>query len=163
MLKDRSTMVEESAPGLVYSNLNIWVGKSGFATEDNIADPVIVFRVAKVWLTENCIDENSISLYRYSGGKWNALNTGKICEDDSYVYFEAETPGFSPFAIAADVDDGAVTDNTDPAEEVYDSGNDMVLSYEELPVSESKSIPGISMVTSVCILIFACLFRKRKN
>ncbi|NPE30830.1 PGF-pre-PGF domain-containing protein, partial [Methanococcoides sp. SA1] len=163
VLKKRSAMVDESAPGRVYSNLNIWVGRSGFATERNIAHPVIGFSVSKVWLTENGIDENLIALYRHSEGKWNALNTEKVGEDDSYIYFEAKTPGFSPFAIAADVDDGAVTDNVDSADEVSNSGNDMILSDEELPVSESNSIPGISIFTSVFVLVFACLFRKRKN
>ncbi|UGV40040.1 TIGR04279 domain-containing protein [Methanococcoides orientis] len=117
VLKNRSSMVDVSAPGLVYSNLNIWVGKAGFATEDNIADPVIGFRVAKDWLTENGIDENSIALYHHSEGKWNDLNTEKVGEDGSYIYFEAETPGFSPFAIAADVADSVVTDNTGSIEE----------------------------------------------
>ncbi|AKB85330.1 PGF-pre-PGF domain-containing protein [Methanococcoides methylutens] len=108
VLKSRSAMVDASAPGIVYSNLNIWVGKSGFATEDNIADPVIGFSVAKDWLAENDVGEDSIILYRHSENRWNALNTGKIGEDGSYIYFEAETPGFSPFAIVADIGNGAL-------------------------------------------------------
>ncbi|MEL4304390.1 PKD domain-containing protein [Methanococcoides sp. LMO-2] len=123
VLKNRSSMVDTTVHGTVYSNLNIWVGKSGFATEDNIADPVIGFSVSKEWLSENDIDENSIVLYRYSEGKWNALNTGKIGEDVLYLYFEAETPGFSPFAIAAEVDDGLVNDVTVLTEEESGSIN----------------------------------------
>ncbi|WP_440951907.1 PGF-pre-PGF domain-containing protein [Methanococcoides sp. FTZ1] len=110
VLKDMSEMVDESAPGEIYRYINIWVGKSAFATEDNIADPVIGFSVAKEWLTENGINEDSIVIYRHNSGRWNALNVEKIGEDNSYVYFEAETPGFSPFAIATDVDDEEVAD-----------------------------------------------------
>ncbi|MDR6223369.1 PGF-pre-PGF domain-containing protein [Methanococcoides alaskense] len=164
VLEKRSSMVDESAPGLVYSNLNIWVGRSGFATESNIAHPVIGFSVSKAWLTENGIDENSIALYRHSEGKWNALDIQKVGDDDdSYIYFEAKTPGFSPFAIAAEVDDEILTDNTTSEEEFSNSVNDTEPIEEELPVTESNSIPGISIFTSVFVLVFACLFRKRKN
>jgi len=40
-------------------------------------------------------------MHRYSQGKWNALNTTKTGEDDQYIYYEAITPGFSPFAITS--------------------------------------------------------------
>ena len=40
-------------------------------------------------------------MHRYSQGKWNALNTTKTGEDDQYIYYEAKTPGFSPFAITS--------------------------------------------------------------
>ncbi|MBN2110633.1 MAG: PGF-pre-PGF domain-containing protein, partial [Methanosarcinaceae archaeon] len=45
------------------------------------------------------IDEASITLNRYSDGSWNGLPTESIGSDDNYLYFEARTPGFSPFAI----------------------------------------------------------------
>ncbi|MCM1986886.1 NosD domain-containing protein [Methanococcoides seepicolus] len=163
VLKNRSAMVDESAPGVVYSNLNIWVGRAGFATEDNIADPVIGFSVAKEWLIGNGIDENSITLYRHNEGKWNALNTMKIGEDDSYIYFEAETPGFSPFAIAGEVDDGTVTDNTISDDELSNPGDDTESVEEDIPTAESNDIPGFSIFTSVFVLVFACLSQKRKN
>ncbi|WP_445475396.1 PGF-pre-PGF domain-containing protein [Methanococcoides methylutens] len=167
MLKDRSSIVDESAPGIVYGNFNIWVGKAGFATENNIADPVIGFRVAKEWITENRINVNSIVMYRHNEAKWNALNTEKIGEDDSYIYFEADTPGFSPFAIAADIDAEALTDNTVSEDEISDSDTDTdanTQSVEENDTeTESNGIPGFSIFTSVFVLAFACLFRKRKN
>ena len=148
VLKSRSSMVDTTVPGTVYSNLNIWVGKSGFATEDNIADPVIGFSVSKEWFSENGIDENSIVLFRYSEGKWNALNTGKIGEDVLYLYFEAETPGFSPFAIAAEVDDGPVNDVTVLTEEesgsinVSSTSTITETSVEKENVTESEEATG---------------------
>ncbi len=30
---------------------------------------------------------------------WQSLNTEKVREDENYVYFKAETPGYSSFAI----------------------------------------------------------------
>ncbi|WP_244602161.1 PGF-pre-PGF domain-containing protein [Methanococcoides methylutens] len=86
----------------------------------------------------------------------------KIGEDDSYVYFEAETPGFSPFAIAADVEDGSSINTDDPSDDIYDSDN-AGASEEEPTTDEPNGIPGISPVTSILILVFACIFRKGKN
>ncbi|NPE27304.1 PGF-pre-PGF domain-containing protein [Methanococcoides sp. SA1] len=164
VLKDKSTMVDEVAPGLVYSNLNIWVGNVGFATEDNIAYPVIGFSVSKEWLVENGINEDSIALYRYSDGKWNNLNTIKIGEDVAYLYFEAETPGFSPFAISANVeeDDMLVVKDIDPkyAEDAYESGAEPT---DHEPVNDPESLPGISMVLSLIILVSSYIFITRRN
>ncbi|MDR6223499.1 S-layer protein domain-containing protein [Methanococcoides alaskense] len=160
VLKGESTMVDEGAPGVVYSNLNIWVGRSGFATEDNIADPRIGFSVAKDWLTENGIDERLVTMYRHNDGKWNALKTTTIGEDTSYIYFEAETLGFSAFAIAADLDDANMPFKTVSEDEISGSGNN---TEADIPESKSNNIPGCTMFTSIFILVFACLFRKRKN
>lgn len=40
--------------------------------------------------------------YRYEKGEWGALPTSKVGEDDDFVYFEAETPGFSIFAVTGE-------------------------------------------------------------
>jgi PGF-pre-PGF domain-containing protein len=163
VLEDKSAMVNESAPGLVYSNLNIWVGKVGFATEDNIAHPVIGFSVPKTWLTKNEINEDAIALYRHSEGKWNNLNTIKIGEDDSYIYFEAETPGFSPFAITADTeeDDTSIVKDVEPKYAGSDAEAETPI--EDETASEPNSTPGISGVLSVMLLGCAYVFSKRKN
>jgi PGF-pre-PGF domain-containing protein len=99
VLMDRSAMVDEDPEGKVYRHMNIWVGKAGFATEQNIADPVIGFRVNKSWTNDGNINESTIILNRYHDGEWNRLTTTKVSEDQGYLYFEAKTPGFSPFAI----------------------------------------------------------------
>ena len=99
MLHGTSALVDEDAPDTVYCNVNLWVGKSGFSSSDNIDNPVVGFEVEKDWIEENEIDEGSIRLCRYSDGQWGELDTQKLSEDDTYLHFEASTPGFSPFAI----------------------------------------------------------------
>ncbi|MCC7576245.1 MAG: PGF-pre-PGF domain-containing protein, partial [Methanomethylovorans sp.] len=99
-LKGRSSFASTDAPGNVYQNLNIWVGKTGFGAESNIADPLIGFKVPRSWMVNNGVDKTSVRLYRYSSDVWNELPTRITKEDDQYVYFESETPGFSPFAIS---------------------------------------------------------------
>jgi len=89
-----------AASGKVHQYLNI--------TPQNIAEAdlksvKLTFRVERAWLTDNNIDENTVSLNRYSNGVWNKLATSRTTtEDATYVYYQAETPGFSIFAITGE-------------------------------------------------------------
>ncbi len=98
-LKSRSTLTPTEPEGEVYRYLNIWVGNGGFATPENIEGAVVGFRVSRDWIIENNVDADSIILQHFSESRWNLLPTTRIGEDEEYIYFEAETPGFSPFAI----------------------------------------------------------------
>ena len=99
MLKGKSTLVSQLPSGEVYKSLNIWVGNSGFATPNNIENSVVCFKVEKSWLQDKGINRPSITLNRYNDKKWNSLPTSLLSEDIKYLYFTAQTPGFSPFAI----------------------------------------------------------------
>ena len=99
MLKAKSTLVSELPSDEVYKSLNIWVGGSGFATPKNIENAILCFKVEKSWIKDKSIDQSSITLNRYSTKEWDKLSTNLLGEDDKYLYFKAETPGFSPFAI----------------------------------------------------------------
>ena len=103
MLKNKSTLTPDAPEGEVYNYLNIWVGNSGYATEKNIENPVICFKVEKSWMKDKGIDQSSIILNRYSDKKWNPLTTRQSGDDEKYLYFTAETPGFSPFAITGKI------------------------------------------------------------
>ena len=100
MLKGKSAIVSELPEGKVYKNMNIWVGNKETASPKNIENTVVGFKVEKSWVAGG-VDESSIALYRYSDKAWGELVTRKVGEDDKYLYFEAETPGFSPFSIVA--------------------------------------------------------------
>ena len=76
-------------------------------TPTNIADAdinkaTIKFHVDNSWLAQNNIDPANVRLYRYSAGSWNALPTTKASEDTLRTHYNAETPGFSVFAIAGE-------------------------------------------------------------
>jgi PGF-pre-PGF domain-containing protein len=101
MLKNTSSIVKEPAPGTVYRNINIWVGNSGFSSPENLENARVNFRVSRAWITEQGISEKTVTLYRYGQGSWNSLPTTPSGEDNNYLYFTAETPGFSPFAISS--------------------------------------------------------------
>jgi PGF-pre-PGF domain-containing protein len=75
------------------------IGYSGIS--DAYVDEVdIKFKVERSWIDANNIDPSTITLYRYSGGKWNALSTYRKGEDSSYIYYSATSPGLSIFGIS---------------------------------------------------------------
>jgi hypothetical protein len=69
--------------------------------DKDITKVKIRFKVEKSWISANDINVATIALYRYAN-TWNKLDTAKLSEDSSYVYFEAITPGFSYFAISGE-------------------------------------------------------------
>ena len=105
VLKGKSALVKSDPSGKVYQNMNIWVGKSGFATSNNIADVKVGFKVEKSWIETNGIVVSTIRLCRHHDDVWNPLPTKKSGEDDKYIYFESKTPGFSPFSITGSTEE----------------------------------------------------------
>ena len=104
-LKGKSTLVSNLSSGEVYKYFNLWVGNSGFATSSNIENPAVCFKVNKSWIQDKKIDPASITLNRYSDKKWAQLPVEMLKEDNRYMYFRAETPGFSFFAITGRIGD----------------------------------------------------------
>jgi PGF-pre-PGF domain-containing protein len=146
ILKNRSGLVNEDAPGVVYRNINIWVGNAAFGI-NNMNDPVIGFKVSKQWLSEKEIDPSSILLFNYDNG-WKQLETTQSGEDALYFYYEAKATDFSHFAISASV----VNDKDDSELELIFKENPGV---EEEPITEEdKSTPGFS---AIMFLIFVSI------
>ncbi len=61
----------------------------------------IGFQVPRSWIAQMNIDERNVELLRYSGG-WQTLPTIFVRSDSVYLYFEAETSGFSLFAVVGE-------------------------------------------------------------
>ena len=100
MLKGQSKLVSSLPEGTVYKNVNIWVGSGGIANSGNIENGVVGFRVQKAWLEKCGADATSLALWNYDKA-WSKLETKKVDEDGTYVFFESKTPGFGSFAIVA--------------------------------------------------------------
>ncbi|WP_445474989.1 PGF-pre-PGF domain-containing protein [Methanococcoides methylutens] len=139
VLKDVSILVDTPPHGTVYKNMNIWIGDD-WASDSTISDPKIAFCVEKEWLNENGIDSSSIKLMRYTS-KWTELPTTITGEDGRGVYFLAETPGFSPFAITSiieeSIDGGEI--KTESTIEGPNIENDLV---EEETVETQEETPA---------------------
>jgi len=67
--------------------------------DQNIIDTAnIDFRVSLGWANKNNLGSDEISLYRYVD-YWHELKTILVLTDEEYLYYTADTPGFSYFAI----------------------------------------------------------------
>ena len=167
ILANTSALVSEPPSELVYRNLNIWVGKTGYVNDDNLKDPVIGFRVGKKWINDENVDPTSVKLRRYSDEKWESLPTKRIEENNEYLYFEAITPGFSPFAITG-LSLNEITENkakTDNNALISSEGTNSGTKVNDAKKEESnnRSIPMIHPIFSALILILVGLLRRQQN
>jgi len=158
VLNHTSTLVSTPPPHEIYKNLNIWVGNYGWATEKNMADITVSFKVEKSWVTDNNIDETTITLYRYSDDTWHELVTRKIVEDANSLQFEAETSGFSPFAVTGKKimakfgGEGIVAEPTATAEKT------------PAPTpTEEKGMPGFCLFACLSVLLIAVQLLRKKE
>ncbi len=162
-LHDTSALVDKEPEGTVYRNLNIWVGKSGFSDSDNIKDCVIGFKVSRQWLEENDIDEGSIRLLHYSEGEWEKLDTKLTDESDEYLHFEAETSGFSPFAIVGDSEEKSLdSDETKMSTDSVES-NDAVGKETTEPVNNTPAFESITAIAAFVLAVCCISLRKRER
>lgn len=113
VLKNKSTFVKSNPPGRIYKQVNIWVGNKGTGLPDSHKNAYTGFKVDKEWIKNNSVEESNITLLWYDS-KWEPLNTEKTGADDDYVYFRAETSGYSCFAISEYTgEDGTVKESSD--------------------------------------------------
>ena len=152
-LKNTSTLVDHAPPGKVFKNMGIYVGNLGWASPNNIVNPTISFYVDKSWVNENKIDKSTITLNRYSGAKWDPLETDLIDEDQDFLFFKSKTPGFSQFAVT-----GNETSDAQGGEGGVVVKPTIVVERQE-PVTEQTpddndtGIPGFSLLTGFTIML----------
>jgi PGF-pre-PGF domain-containing protein len=164
VLKARSTFADTDAPGVIYQNMNIWLGNTGFATSENIEDASVGFRVTKSWMESNGVTGSDIRLYRYSDSRWNELETIVDNEDDSYVYFRASTPGFSPFAISAYTGESGLKSTTGSLSDVPadEASGDAQAGLSETG-DDAKTIPGAGILVTLLIVGMASAYQRKRN
>ncbi|MBI3190125.1 PGF-pre-PGF domain-containing protein [archaeon] len=90
-----ANIVISSSSGSVYKYMEI----TQTAPSTSISNAKIKFKVPKSWLDLNKIGASTVALNRLAGTTWSKLPTTKLSEDTLNVYYEAETPGFSTFAV----------------------------------------------------------------
>lgn len=177
MLKAKSTLTSGAPADEVYKYINIWVGSGGYATEKNIENPAVSFKVPKSWVQDKKIDKSTITLNRYSDKTWNQLPTSLSGEDDTYLYFTAKTPGFSPFAVTGKSTSSAVQPSVDKAQSPTVSATQnntgagsTAASTQKTPgqkespspsPKQSTSLPGFETVFAIAGLLAVFLYRRK--
>jgi len=96
-LKGKPADVTHEVSGKVYQYIEI----THRNLRNNLEKAIIKFHVNKSWIEENNINKSTVSLYRYTTS-WQKLPTTLISEDSKTVYYQAESTGFSYFAIAGE-------------------------------------------------------------
>ncbi len=156
VLKNTSTLVKYPASGIVYKNINIWVGTSGFAVPRNIQEGIIVFKVKNSWMSDNKVRGRDVIMVKWDGSKWISLETRETSKDDTYSYFEAETDSFSPFAITT----GAITPEvTEPRPEVTPKETPKVTAT----TPGKKKTPAIPAGLALMVIAMAAYFMRKKE
>ena len=162
MLKGKSTLVSEMPSDEVYKSFNVWVGNGGFGDSNTIENAVVDFKVEKSWIKDKNINKSSVILNRYSDSKWNHLPTSLSGEDDTYLYYTAKTPGFSPFVIISK------TASTEPINETQSNLN--IQSLEQNNSSTvantgkgSTKTPGFEMIYGTISLFAVFLYKESKK
>lgn len=140
-----------------YSVMSIDVGSEGTISDHNAENLMISFKVSREWITENNIDPGTIRLARFHGGEWQDLPSTKMSEDEEFLYFDAQTPGFSLFSVVGDT---AVTESADNGSEPGPVASKEELNGEPAVKNEEKT-PGFTGLTLMIVLSFAFLFCKR--
>ncbi|MCO5382287.1 MAG: PGF-pre-PGF domain-containing protein [Methanosarcina barkeri] len=100
-LKNKSSLVSKLPEGIVYKSLNVWVGNGGYGTSKSIENASVNFKVNTSWVNENSINKSSILLNKYDdkNKEWVELPVNLTSEDDRFLHFTANVPGYSSFAI----------------------------------------------------------------
>jgi len=161
MLKNQSVLVSGLPEGEVYRHFNIWAGNSGFASPENIQNPTVSFRVEKDWLSENGIDQASVYLYRYSALNWTELPSQITGEDESFFYFESETPGFAAFAVAGQKQNNSPEIGPDGAPEIWITRENPDNSTEE-GSEDNRKIPAPGFAICITLLLAGALWVKKQ-
>ncbi|MDW7733589.1 MAG: PKD domain-containing protein, partial [Methanolobus sp.] len=142
-------------PGNSYQLMSIDVGSQGTISSHNADNILIRFKVSREWIRENNINPSTIHLTRYNDGKWEELPTQSENENDEYLYFVAETQGFSIFSVVGD-ELTAVTNETEPVAATFAEDD-----TSEPVTAEDKKTPGFTAVPGLIFVSFAFLASRR--
>jgi len=143
--------VDQTPGAHVYSYLKI-------TSNIDVNNPRIRFFVERDWINENNLDENTVTLYRYSDG-WEALDTELYDSDVDKFYYEASTPGFSYFAIVASEKEESAPAETaeeqEATEETPEQQNETEI--EITPTPKEQENRTLVLAIAVIVVIAAAL------
>lgn len=160
-LKNKSSMVPRLPEGIVYRSFNIWVGNSGYGNSKSIENASVNFKVNTSWVRENNISRSSFMLNIYDERKneWVKLPVNLTGEDDQFLHFTANVPGYSSFAITCkEGEDKSIA--AEPARVSANRTADSDASTIESKIAdENMKTPGFGIISGIFCLF--CIFLSR--
>ncbi|WP_410507014.1 NosD domain-containing protein [Methanosarcina hadiensis] len=161
VLKNLPETVPEGPEGEVYQYMNITMGSHAFGESGVFERAVIDFKVPHAWIEENNIDEESLALNRCHDNKWVQLITEKTGKDGEFLYFRAETTGFSYYSIAGKKKDAVMIK---PEATGFETDTQKITGDEvpDTDPKEAKKSPGFESMPTVAGVFFSfCLLKKK--
>ena len=128
-LDGEPAMVVHISHGTVYQFMNITANET-----DAIGN--LTFEVTKLWLAQNNYSSSNVVMRRFHSDAWEDLATRLVGETANAYQFEAITPGFSIFAIAAEPS-AAESQNT-PSGSAQQGGSSPSSGSSAQPVQENN-------------------------
>jgi PGF-pre-PGF domain-containing protein len=184
-LKNKSSLVSKLPEGIVYKPFNIWVGNGGYGNSKNIESSSVNFKVNTSWVNENNINKSSILLDWYDDEKkeWIELPVNLTGEDDQFLHFTANVPGYSSFTITGTKDEGntvtaelaqTATNNTtgsnagntasiSEGSNASNNSSSSANTIENKAAEESTKSPGFSIISGIVCLFCIFLYRSKKR
>jgi PGF-pre-PGF domain-containing protein len=153
-LKDKPDDVDDPK-GNSYQLMSITVGSEGTISDENADNILIEFKVSKEWVKENNIDPSTIRMTRFHDGKWQDLPSNQVREDDQYLHFTAETPGFSVFSIVGDEYKEGIE------EPIAEQPEDEETTDEPASETENAQTPGFTAIFAVALIAGAALIMRK--
>ncbi|ODV49737.1 PGF-pre-PGF domain-containing protein [Methanohalophilus euhalobius] len=153
-LKDKPDDVDDPK-GNSYQLMSITVGSEGTISDENADNILIEFKVSKEWVEENNIDPSTIRMTRFHDGKWQDLPSNQVREDDQYLHFTAETPGFSVFSIVGDEYKEGIE------EPIAEQPEDEETTDEPASETENAQTPGFTAIFAVALIAGAALIMRK--
>jgi len=137
-------------------------------TDSDAVSFMISFRVPLSWLSDNSLASGDITLYRFSDSAWNELTTRVTGTDSTYVNFEANTPGFSSFAVGvrSDVEVEEVTEEEEAPEEVPEGEVAPTPVEAPEPIVGPSKAPVAWIIAAIVIILgigLIVMYQKKKQ
>ncbi|MBN2454078.1 PGF-pre-PGF domain-containing protein [Candidatus Woesearchaeota archaeon] len=128
----------------------------------------LTFTVRNQWMVSNGIEDNGVGLYRYSEGtqSWEALATRFLRKDAENSYYEADSPGFSYFAVAGrETAEQEAVVTEEPATQQEEEPTVQQEEQELFEESEPGSTTGTTVLIAVVliVLVAAVYFLRKKE
>jgi len=149
-ITDTSNIKKPNDPVFQY----VQITKSGISNKQ-IDKVMIEFRVPSSWITDQGIKAEDVSLFKYTT-QWEEASTKKLSEDGQYAYYEAETTGFSVFAIMGKTV-ATTSTTTTPTTTTPDDTTDSTDAVEEDPVVEEPTVIDDSSSSWTWIIILCVM------
>ncbi len=159
-LKNRSVLVNKTAPGIIYRYENVLIGTK------RLNYISVGARVKNSWMEENGLNETRHPyILKYNGTTWIVLATNITGKDGIYTYIESPRAGGTQLGVYA-ISGPPKKENNGQAwstPTIVKDEVEIVPVKEEIEVVEANTLPGFEIIITIIGMIISMIYVVRKN